>query len=93
MLVNKDVYCDGCKLTEDEILEERILIQNEVFTNVFFNAGYMYQDVVSALELWTAADPTATDTVALDYTNFGIYIGDILIRFVWRRRFVRNFEY
>jgi len=53
----------------------------------------MYQDVVSALELWTAADPTATNTVPLDYTNFGIYIGDILIRFVWRRRFTRNFEY
>jgi hypothetical protein len=25
--------------------------------------------------------------------NLGIYIGDILIRFFWRRRFTRNFEY
>jgi hypothetical protein len=27
------------------------------------------------------------------YRDIGIYSGDILIRFFWRKKFVRNFEY
>ena len=37
--------------------------------------------------------PTANAAPDLDYKNFGVYVGDILIRFFWRRRFTRNFEY
>jgi len=33
------------------------------------------------------------DEAEKDFSNIGIYVGDILIRFVWRRRFTRNFEY
>jgi hypothetical protein len=74
------------------------VIQNDYFTNVFFNLGYMYQDVRSILELLESAgkygnlDDSLT-TGDIDYKNFGVYVGDILIRFVWRRRFTRNFEY
>jgi len=97
VLVNADPWEDGV-LTEDEELEQRIVIQNDYFTNVFFNLGYMYQDVRSILELLESAgmygslDPSLT-TGNIDYKNFGVYVGDILIRFVWRRRFTRNFEY
>ena len=55
-------------------------------TNLAFNLGYIYADAfaISALD-------SATET---DYWNLlGIYIGDIFIRFLWRRQFVRNFDY
>ena len=89
MLINADPMEDGV-MTQEEDLEELIMINNDIFTNLFFNAGYIYQDVTSISELNTAANGV---TSALDFTNLGIYTGDILIRFVWRRRFTRNFEY
>ena len=46
IMVQDDPYEDGL-LTIEEALEERIMISNQFVTNVFFNAGYMYQDVVS----------------------------------------------
>lgn len=96
VLVNVDPMEDGF-MSEDEELEERIMITNDYITNVFFNLGYMYQDIASILELLKSAGIVADDTVTttgdIDYKNFGIYVGDILIRFVWRRRFTRNFEY
>jgi len=61
------------------------MISNKYFTNIFFNAGYMYQDVNSIREL------KATDK---DYhNNLGVYSGDFFIRLLWRRRFTRNFAY
>ena len=89
VLINADPMEDGV-MTQEEDLEELIMINNDIFTNLFFNAGYIYQDVTSISELNTAANGV---TSALDFTNLGIYTGDILIRFVWRRRFTRNFEY
>lgn len=75
---------DG-RLSIDEALEERIMISNNFITNIFFNAGYMYQDVNSIMSL---AD---TDK---DYANnLGVYSGDLFIRFFWRKRFTRNFTY
>jgi hypothetical protein len=41
IMVEDDPMEDGV-LTIEEALEERILISNRFFTNVFFNAGYMY---------------------------------------------------
>lgn len=79
-----DPYEDGV-LTEDEELELLITIGNDIFTNLFFNAGYIYADVVAILDL--------TEATTLDYNRLGIYSGDILIRFIWRKRFTRNFEY
>jgi len=42
-------------MTEDEELEERIMISNDVVTNLFFNAGYIYSDFVSMYELLETA--------------------------------------
>jgi len=41
VLINVDPMEDGV-LSEDEELEQRIMISNEYITNVFFNLGYMY---------------------------------------------------
>ena len=84
IMVEDDPYEDGV-LTIEEALEERIMISNRFFTNIFFNAGYMYQDAVSIRDLKN------TDT---DYhNNLGVYAGDLFIRIFWRKRFTRNFDY
>ena len=92
-------------MSQEEELEELIMINNHIFTNLFFNLGYIYQDVESMYEKLCEAGlisgtnldgttcPDAASATALNYSNFGIYVGDILIRFFWRRRFTRNFEY
>lgn len=84
ILVNEDPMADGV-MTEDEELEQRIMVNNQIITNVIFNAGYMYADVLTIYGL------ESTDA---DYWNkFGIYLGDLFIRFFWRRRFTRTFDY
>lgn len=42
ILVNEDPMADGV-LSPEEELEELIEISNQIFTNIFFNLGYMYQ--------------------------------------------------
>lgn len=84
IMVQDDPMEDG-RLTIDEALEQRIMISNNFFTNIFFNAGYMYQDVSSIRELQT--------TDADYHNNLGIYSGDFFIRLFWRKRFTRNFSY
>lgn len=54
VLINEDPMADGI-MTEDEELEERIMISNDVVTNLFFNAGYIYSDFVSMYELLETA--------------------------------------
>ena len=46
MLINDDPWADGV-LTEDEELELLIMLSSHYFTNIFFNLGYMYADVVN----------------------------------------------
>ena len=82
--VLEDPYEDGV-LTIDEALEQRIMISHHYLTNLLFNAGYMYQDVRSLIEL--------KNTDANYHENLGIYSGDFLIRIFWRKRFTRNFSY
>lgn len=50
-----------------------------------YNLGYMYQDVANYLKL-------ADDTV--EYWKYiGVYLGDFLIRFWWRKDFNTTFRY
>ena len=70
---------------EDKALEELIIISNDIITNLFFNLGYIYADIFALYELEPAN--------ANYWRNLGIYSGDITIRFFWRKRFTRNFEY
>ena len=84
VLFEGDPLEDGI-LSEAEELEMIIELSNQIFTNLFFNLGYIYADIVAINEL--KADNSKY------WKNLGIYSGDILIRFFWRRRFTRNFEY
>jgi len=84
IMVNEDPWADG-RLSIEEALEERIMISNDILTNVFFNMGYMYQDVSSILDL--------KNTDSQYHNNLGVYSGDFFIRVFWRKRFTRNFSY
>jgi len=53
-------------MTEDEELEERIMISNDIVTNLFFNAGYIYQDLASMYELLEAADYVGANSATVD---------------------------
>lgn len=61
ILINEDPMADGI-MTEDEELEERIMISNDVVTNLFFNAGYIYSDLVSMYELLEGANYVGADS-------------------------------
>jgi len=63
-----------------------ITLQNEYVTNLTFNLGYIYQDIAAIVALSFADD-------AKYWNLLGIYLGDIIIRFFWRKRFTRNFDY
>jgi len=56
---------------------------NEVVTNVIFNLGYMYSDVVSYFSL---------DANNLNYWSYaGAYAGDFVMRFWYRQSFSTEF--
>lgn len=87
VVIEPDPYEDGV-LTEDEELELLIKLGLHTITNLFFNAGYIYADSFALYDLFTNQKEST-----LFYKNMGIYFGDITIRFFWRRRFTRNFDY
>ena len=45
------------------------MISNDIFTNLFFNAGYIYQDFASMYELLNKADYVGTDSDNTNYTD------------------------
>lgn len=59
---------------------------------MFFNLGYIYADVI-AIQAELAKNSDSDDSTTPNYKNLGIYSGDTLIRFFWRRRFTKNFTY
>jgi len=69
----------------DGSLAARLVIVNQIITNIIFNAGYMYQDVVNYLKM--------TDTTKEYYKNVGYYLGDFVMRIFWRNKFLTNFRY
>jgi len=79
-----DPLADG-ELTEEEALESSIILVNDVLTNVLFNLGYMYNDILQTL--------TLVSTELKFWEKQGRYWGDFFIRFWYRRSFLTNFEY
>ena len=75
---------DG-ELTEEEALAAAIILVNDVITNVLYNLGYMYTDVLNFVIM-------EADTVNY-WQKIGNYAGDFFIRFWWREAFLTNFEY
>lgn len=59
---------------------------------MFFNLGYIYADVI-AIQAELEKNNDGDDSTEPNYKNLGIYSGDTLIRFFWRRRFTKNFTY
>lgn len=94
VVVDWDPQADG-EYTVDEQLEDYIRLSSDVLTNIYFNLGYIYNAVYHAYFLVdTYLGLTDKSTADDDFLyQVAIYVGDIFIRFFWRDRFVRNFEY
>lgn len=83
-IAEDDPMADG-ELTEEEALAAAIILVNDVITNMLYNLGYMYTDVVNFVIM-------PEDTVNY-WQKIGNYAGDFFIRFWWRESFLTNFEY
>ena len=59
------------------------MIYDDVVTNIFFNMGYMYQDIANFIKL--------EDSRKEYYKWVGYYLGDFLIRFWWHNSFTTTF--
>lgn len=74
---------DTTGMTEEEKFANDLIVVNEVVTNVIFNLGYMYSDVVNYFAL---------DTKNLNYWSYaGSYAGDFVMRFWYRTSFSTEF--
>ena len=62
-----------------------IILVHDVLTNMIFNAGYLYNDILQTLTL----PSTTTDF----WQKQATYWGDFVIRFFYRKSFLANFEY
>jgi len=69
----------------DGSLAAGLVIVNEIITNIIFNAGYMYQDIINYLKM--------TNETKDYYKNVGYYAGDFVVRIFWRNKFLTNFKY
>lgn len=70
-------------MTEQEKFANDLIIVNDVVTNVVFNLGYMYSDVINYSKL---------DTKNLNYWSYaGAYAGDFVMRFWYRKSFSSEF--
>ena len=58
---------------------------NDFISNLVFNVGYMYGDLVAFSEL--------TSTTEDWWVEFGNVIGDFVIRIFWRKDFLTTFVY
>lgn len=76
ILLDHDPWEDGV-LTEDEELEEMIMLGHDIPTNLFYNIGYIYGDLWSMYSM--------NDGTNLYWEKFGRYLGDATIRIFWRR--------
>ena len=72
-------------LSPDEALQLSLVLVNQIVTNVLFNMGFMYNDVVKSL--------TMLPSTPNYWQVLGLYAGDFFIRFFYRRSFLSTFEY
>lgn len=76
---------DTTGFTDAEILANEMMIVNDVITNVVFNLGFIYADIVNYLTL---------DAANLNYWRYtGEYAGDFLMRFWYRVNFSTSFQF
>lgn len=72
-------------LSPDEALALSIIIVDDILTNVIFNLGYIYNDILMTL--------TLPSTATSFWQKMGTYWGDFFIRFFYRKSFLANFVY
>jgi len=46
VFIADDPWADGV-ITEEERLKTSVIVVNDILTNLIFNVGYMYRDVVN----------------------------------------------
>jgi len=84
VFVAEDPWADGV-LTEEERLKTSIIIVNDILTNLIFNVGYMYKDILDFV-----IQPQDDKDF---FKNFGSFFGDFAIRVFWRKDFLTTFKY
>lgn len=72
-------------MSEEEKFANNLIIINDVFTNLVFNMGYIYQDISGYQQL---------KANNLNYWSYaGAYAGDLVMRFWYRKSFSSEFQF
>lgn len=72
-IIEKNIY------STEEIFQNKLMVFNNILTNLLFNLGYMYSDVANYITL---------EQASLRYwSQVGEAIGDFMIRFWYREDF------
>lgn len=65
--------------SDEEILDNEIMVLNNIVTNLLFNMGYMYSDIMNYFNL---------EHANINYwSNVGLTIGDFMVRFLFKEDF------
>ena len=73
------------KYSVKEQFDNRLMVSNNIVTNLLFNLGYMYTDIANYVK--------AEQSSLRYWTNVGNSIGDFMIRFWFREDFQASFQY
>ena len=73
------------KYSEQEIIENEVIVINNIVTNVLFNMGQMYSDLVNYYFLENAS--------VMYWNKVGRSIGDFMIRFLYKADFSKTFNF
>jgi len=73
------------KYSEQEIIENEVIVINNIVTNVLFNMGQMYSDLVNYYFLENAS--------VMYWSKVGRSIGDFMIRFLYKADFSKTFDF
>lgn len=73
------------KYSEQEIIENEVIVINNIVTNVLFNMGQMYSDLVNYYFLENAS--------VMYWNKVGRSIGDFMIRFLYKADFSKTFDF
>lgn len=78
-IIEKPIYSD------EEKFANKLMVINNIFTNLLFNLGYMYSDVANYVTL---------EQASLKYwSRVGEMIGDFMIRFWYKEDFKKTFVF
>lgn len=73
------------KYSEKEIIENEVMVINNIVTNLLFNMGQMYSDLINYYFLENAS--------VMYWNKVGRFIGDFMVRFLYKADFSKTFDF